>query len=113
MESSNGNNKSFTYNAGLKEVKSSYILKKIFSNLNKKKELYMIIYNKKFQNLLNINLDDYKNMRGRYKIVGKNGLGKEFLLDKDILIFEGEYLNNKRYGKGKEYNNGKLKFEGE
>ena len=28
--------------------------------------------------------------------------------------FEGEYLNGKRHGKGKEYyDNGKLKFEGE
>ena len=30
------------------------------------------------------------------------------------LIFEGEYLNGKKHGKGKEYYyNGKLKFEGE
>ena len=30
------------------------------------------------------------------------------------LQFEGEYLNGKRNGKGKEYwNDGKLKFEGE
>ena len=30
------------------------------------------------------------------------------------LIFEGEYLNNKRHGKGKEYyDNGNQKFEGE
>ena len=30
------------------------------------------------------------------------------------LMFEGEYLNGKRNGKGKEYDfNGKLKFEGE
>ena len=27
--------------------------------------------------------------------------------------FEGEYLNGERHGKGKEYNNGKLIFEGE
>ena len=31
-----------------------------------------------------------------------------------ILIYEGEYLNGKRNGKGKEYyNNNQLKFEGE
>ena len=71
MESSNENNKFFACDAGLKEVKSSYILKKIFSNLNKKKELYMIIYNQKFQNLLNINIDDYKNMRVYIKLVKK------------------------------------------
>ncbi len=29
------------------------------------------------------------------------------------LEFEGEYLNEKRNGKGKEYVEGKLKFEGE
>ena len=32
----------------------------------------------------------------------------------DILIFEGEYLNGERNGKGKEYyDNGKLRYEGE
>ena len=31
----------------------------------------------------------------------------------DKLIFEGEYLNGKRNGKGKEYKFGRLKFEGE
>ena len=31
-----------------------------------------------------------------------------------LMIFEGEYLNGKRNGKGKEYyDNGELKFEGE
>ena len=31
-----------------------------------------------------------------------------------ILVFEGEYLNGKRNGKGREYDcNGKLVFEGE
>jgi len=30
------------------------------------------------------------------------------------LVYEGEYLNGERNGKGKEYyNNGKLEFEGE
>ena len=42
-----------------------------------------------------------------------NGKGKEYY---DVyLIFEGEYLNGKRNGKGKEYNyyDGDLSFEGE
>ena len=51
-----------------------------------------------------------------------NGKGKEFIVKKlkyyndeyRTLIYEGEYLNGKRNGKGKEYyNNGILKFEGE
>ena len=36
------------------------------------------------------------------------------MIESNKLIFEGEYLNGKRNGKGKEYyNNGNLKFEGE
>jgi len=44
-----------------------------------------------------------------------NGKGKEYFdFDNGQLIFEGEYLNGKRNGKGKEYGySGKLKFEGE
>ena len=39
------------------------------------------------------------------------GIGKTYKL---FRLYEGEYLNGKRNGKGKEYyNNGKLEFEGE
>ena len=42
-----------------------------------------------------------------------NGEGKEYVYD-TTLIFEGEFLNNQRNGKGKEYySDGKLLFEGE
>ena len=44
----------------------------------------------------------------------KNGTGKVKEYDYGRLEFEGEYLNGKRNGKGKEYDNySKLKFEGE
>jgi antitoxin component YwqK of YwqJK toxin-antitoxin module len=44
---------------------------------------------------------------------GKDKL-KEYNRENNILLFEGEYLNGKRNGIGKEfYNNGKIKFEGE
>ena len=47
-----------------------------------------------------------------YELIKGNGKGKEYYCG--ILEFEGEYLNGKRHGKGKEYrDNGKLKFEGE
>ena len=49
---------------------------------------------------------------GEYLNGERNGKGKEFYDEK--LIFEGEYLNGERNGKGKEfYDNNKLKFEGE
>ena len=37
---------------------------------------------------------------------------EENIINTNIIIFEGEYLNGKRNGKGKEYNESKLKFEG-
>ena len=50
---------------------------------------------------------------GEYLNGKRNGKGKEYN-DNNELIFEGEYLNGKRNGKGKEYDyNGKLIFEGE
>ena len=48
----------------------------------------------------------------RYYIDFKRGKGKEYDYYDD-LIFEGEYLDGKRNGKGKDYYNGKLIFEGE
>ena len=47
----------------------------------------------------------------------KNGKGyiKEYEEDENYLLFEGEYINGERNGKGKDYDiyNAKLKFEGE
>ena len=41
-------------------------------------------------------------------------MGKEYDTLTNTMTFEGEYLNGRRNGKGKEYNyKGKLKFEGE
>ena len=48
-----------------------------------------------------------------YTINYGKGYVKEFIEEKNI-IFEGEYLNGEKYGKGKEYDiNNKLMFEGE
>ena len=42
----------------------------------------------------------------------KNGIGKEY--DDGRLIYEGEFLFGKRHGEGKKYyNNNKIKYEGE
>ena len=56
--------------------------------------------------------------KGNLEYEIKNGKGhiKEYFDDDedDKLLFEGEYLNGERNGKGKEYyDNGNLKFEGE
>ena len=45
----------------LKNIKSKYILKQIFDNIEKDKVFKLINYNKSLQNRLEIGLDDYKN----------------------------------------------------
>jgi len=74
----------------------------------------MIIYNKKFQKMFSVDINDYKEISGKYKIGKKNGKGIVYIINTNKIIFEGEYLNGKKNGKGKEYYyNGKLDFEGE
>ena len=98
----------------LKDIKSSFIIKILFSYLTRKKKLDIIMYNKQLQKMLLIDTKDYKSQSGKYKIGGKNGKGSEYLIDTNILIFEGEYLKGKKNGIGKEYNKkGILEFEGE
>jgi antitoxin component YwqK of YwqJK toxin-antitoxin module len=95
-------------------IKSEKNLKEIFSFLGRKKLFNLIIYNKHLQNIFKINIEEYKSLSGKYKIGKKDGIGKVYKLNTNILISEGEYLNGERNGKGKEYyNNDKLKFEGE
>jgi len=106
--------KDIEYKINIKNIKNSFIKKDIFSFLNDKQQLNMIIYNKELQKMLSFDIKDYKNVSDKYKIGEKNGKGKEYLIDTNDLVFEGEYLNGKKNGKGKEYYiGGKLEFEGE
>jgi len=97
----------------INSVKSKYILKYIFSFLCEKRELNLVIYNKNYKEHLGLNLDNYIKMSRKEHIGERNDKGKEQILNSNVIIFEGEYLNGKRNGKGKEYYyNGKLKFKG-
>ena len=94
-------------------IKSKYILQSIFNYLSSNLFLDLLSYNKDMQKKLEINIEEYKKVGNRIKIGGINGLGKEYKLNKNILLFEGEYKNGKKNGKGKEYyENGRIKFEG-
>ena len=97
-----------------KAVKSNYIFQYILSFLSEYKKLSLINYNKQYHHKLNLDIEYYKEVSRKYKIAEKNGEGKEYKLYSNKKIFEGEYLNRKRNGKGKEYyEKGELKFEGE
>ena len=124
----------------MKNVKSFYIIEIFFSYLEEKQKLKLVKKNKNLQKYLNITINNYIHFTGKYIIYESKGKGKEYCKERliyegeylngsrngkgkefnefdgnCILIFEGEYLNGKRNGKGKEYfnNNGKLKFEGQ
>ena len=105
--------KDIKYKIDLRDIKSYFNIKTIFSFLFKKHQLNMIRYNKGFQKMFLLGLKDFKRISNRYKINENNGKGREYIINTNILVFEGEYLNGKRL-KGKEYyDDGKLKFEGE
>ena len=86
----------------------------IFLYIKEELKLKLINYNKALQNKININLTNYKFFSGKYIIFETKEKGKEYNAYNDNLLFEGEYLNGKRNGNGKEYDSeDKLIFEGE
>ncbi len=98
----------------IKTVKSKYILQKIFSYLEENIKLILIVHNKNYQNLFGFDINNYKNESGKYRIIEKDGICKEYTLNGNKLIFEGEFKNGKKNGKAKEFDsyNGKVLFEG-
>ena len=54
------------------------------------------MYNKQLQKRLSVDIEDYKKASGKYKIAEENGKGREYKLNTNKLIFEGEYLNWKK-----------------
>ena len=94
-------------------IKSFLTIKKIFTYLSNVTKLKLVIYNKLLQSKLGIDIELYKKQSGKYIIDKKDGLGKEYILNTEILLYEGRYKNRKRNGYGKEYNNkGNLIFKG-
>ena len=96
----------------LKNIKSLYFTKVIFSFVKEGKKLKLAKYNNNLKQNIDISLINYKFYSIKYIIYESKGNGKEY--DDGVLVFEGEYLNGERNGKGKEFNIcGKLAFEGE
>ena len=92
------------------------LIKSIFKKVNEKQKLKIIKDNKNLQNMIDVNILNYKlYSKKTIKFTGKisEGKGKEYN-KKGVLLFEGEYKCRKREGKGKEFSeNGKVIFEGE
>ena len=98
----------------IKNIKSSYYIRLIFLSISEKKKFKLAKYNKFLQNCLGINIINYRQYSKRYIIYESNRKGIEQNSIDNILIFERDYLNGEKNGKGKEYySNGNIRFEGE
>ena len=85
----------------IRDIKSPFIIKNIFSFLSEKQKLNILIYNKKIKKKLGININNYIKQSGKIYIGKRNGFGEEYLLNTNVLIFEGKYLNGKKKWKRK------------
>ena len=100
----------------LEKIKSIFFIKKLLFQLDTKRKLVLFRYNKHLQNFINVNFNHYKIVSGKYILYEdkEKRKAKEYLYFNDRRIFEGEYFQGKRHGKGKEYNaNNELIYEGE
>ena len=106
----------------LNNIKSKYILKLILSFTEEKTKFKIIKYNKQLQSKLDMTIVTYRTLSGKYIIYENNNKGKKkgkkYNIN-DKILYEGEFLNGERNGKGKEYycnclfNRTTVLFEGE
>ena len=80
-----GQNKNSNKVCSLKDINSKFILQKIFYNLEHKKLLEIIHYNKRIQSLLNIGLNDYINeyLKIEIELIPKKNKYGHFICFKD------------------------------
>ena len=97
----------------LLNIKSSIILRNVFTYIDHRRKLNLIRFNSTIQQKIGLNIVDYRRLSGKYKIIKNNNKGREYNSFNDELLFEGHYSNGKKNGKGKEYNGkGDIIFEG-
>ena len=82
----------------LNNIKSTYFLKEMISYIPENIKLNLFRYNKAMQNILNINIINYKLFPGLIEVDELRKMRKYGFYD-----YVGEYLNGKKHGKGKEY----------
>ena len=74
----------------LSNIKSLFIIKRIFSLITQKSLLKLVFYNKSLQSKLYIDINLYKKISEKYRIIDKDGNCKEYINNTDILLFEGK-----------------------
>ena len=101
MKSSNNvskENESAKPNSIIENIKSRYILSKIYNNMNIKKKLLIVKYNKKIQNRLNLSTKDYKECcEIEIEIIPKKGeYGKFININENDKLYYHIYFNDNK-----------------
>ena len=70
-----------------RKIKSIFILKKIYNNVDYKRKLNIITYNKRIQQKLGVSLIDFRRFSGKY-VIEEYGKMREYNSDNHKLMFE-------------------------
>ena len=94
----NKENESAKPNPILENIKSRYILSKIYNNITIKKKLEIVKYNKKIQNRINLSVNDYKEYcEVEIEIIPKKGkYGKFININENDELYYHIYLNDNK-----------------
>ena len=92
----NKENESAKPNPIIDNIKSRYILSKIYDNMTKKKKLQIVKYNKRIQNRLNLDVKDYKEyFEIEIEIIPTKGkYGKFININENDKLFYHIYFND-------------------
>ena len=98
----NKENESARPNPIIENIKSIYILSKIYSIMSKKKKLEIVKYNKKIQNRINLSVNDYKEYSETFTpieieiIPTKSKYGKFININKNDKLYYHIYFNDNK-----------------
>ena len=100
----------------LRNIKCDFSIQYLFFHIFERRKYKIVKYNNSYKKILDLAIIDYKKFSGRYieYETKDKDKGKEYDSFTNEIVFEGEYKNGERSGKGKEYDKfGNLIFDGE
>ena len=89
-------------NPPIENIKSRYILSKIYNDMAKKKKLEIVKYNKRIQNRINLSVKDYKEYSETFTpieievIPSKGKYGKFIIVDENDKLYYHIYFNDNK-----------------
>ena len=98
----NKENESAKPNPIIENIKSRYILSKIYNTMTKKKKLEIVKYNKKIQNRLNLDIKDYKEYSETYSSIEieiipvKGKYGRFIKINENDKLYYHIYFNDNK-----------------